>query len=65
MGFALAAAMDKERRLRGAPTCCIAVSDGPAAGLRMTYRCGREVLLRHIREGKKDTRDERWVGRGR
>jgi hypothetical protein len=64
MGFALAAAMDKERRLREAPICCIAVSDDPVAGLTRTYRC-RDGLFRHMWEGKKDTCDERWVGRGR
>lgn len=63
MGFALAATMDKERRLRGSPTCCISVREGPAAGLRRTYGCGGDVLFRHI--GKKDSCDERRVGRGR
>ena len=64
MGSALAAATDRERRLREAPACCIAVSGDNAAGLRRTYRCGRERLVRHIWEGR-DTCDERWVRRGR
>src|SRR5712671_1042829 len=49
MGFALAAAMDKESRLRGAPAFCVIINGNIVAHSRRTYRCGREIVFRHMR----------------
>ena len=44
MGFALAAAMDKESRLRGAPLCCVLISGDVVARSRdLLVRTGDRV----------------------